>query len=303
MANKLAMPYLVEEERLIQLGPIASCRHLFLLEIIAGTAQNLHLFREQTRDAPGDYSLWYRILENDVHLKSFGNLEKRLAVEEKAVVRIRSSIGILRQYLWERPNFLVIMQQRDCILGHSEVDLRGLLPTEITDDSLRNGTSIDNAMTCRCVLKKQTTPRNIGDSQDNEAFLDLELRLIYRASKQPEETGATDIFPAKPREKEKFQPTNIYDEAAISEIDAHRNPCGDFSKCISSNLQKDWKNPTIPNDGALLPRSVVTAAKNVQAHHCYCLNVTLTGIQSSLSIENVEFRYFQGSLITRIQRT
>ncbi|XP_043280435.1 centrosomal protein of 120 kDa-like [Venturia canescens] len=303
-SSKLASPYLVEEECLIQLGPITTCRSLFLLEIVAGTAQNLHLFREQAREAAGDYSLWYRVLENDVQLKAFGSLERRLAVDEKAVIRIRSSLEILRNYLQERPNLLLIMQQSDTVLGHSEVDLRSLLPSKLTELSSINESNNDNVINRRCVLNKRTTPRNIGDSQDNEAFLDLQLRLIYIGPKQTDETRATDIFQIPSRPPERFEPPNVNE--ATSEIDAHRNPCGDFNKCIGGdyrnlgcrNLQNDYENPRIPDDRLPLPRSVVTATNSynnhensVEAYHCYCLNVSLTGIQSSSPIQNIEFRF------------
>ena len=273
------LPHLIEEENIIQLGPLSTCQSLYLLQITAETAQNLHLLKPEKSEYPGaNYRLWYRILENDVQLQTFDTLKNTWILNEKVIIRIRSSHQVLKNYLEEQPNIMLILQHKETILSHCEIDLRPLLSVETPGET-------PSILNKRCVLTSPKTPR-IGDD-DNSAFMDLQLRLICVESKKS------------------IDPPEIYrmgqrSQTSFSDIKTHRNPCGDFSKCIGRCRSMNpliSGDSRIPNDRVPLARSINTCSRgdrpgSVEAYHCYCLNINLIGIKLTSTIRNIEFRYF-----------
>lgn len=296
--SEAVIPRLNEKESLIQLGPEATCSSLFLLDIVASTAKNLHLLRQETFNGSGeDYTFWYRVLENDVRLKTFAALEERLELNERALIRIRSSWNVLRNYLLKQPNLLLILQRGDTILGHTEVDLSPLMDAETIQDSVRNKPNADNLLNHRCVLINETRPSSIHDNDDKQPFLDLQLSLRCIDEKEmAQQRGEGD--PVERYGQEWSGDIGLGLNCAFSEIDAHKNPCGDFNKSSNKDrrIRKSLYTNTLKvgnvrNEKAIAdPSGARNASKSLEAYHCYCLNVSLIGIKLSSSIRNIEFR-------------
>lgn len=81
--------YLHPDEQLIQLGPLDTCCQLFILSIMAMCVENLHLLLFEHPNKYSTLRFSYRVLENDVELKSFKTEYGRSHfVPEKVIVRI-----------------------------------------------------------------------------------------------------------------------------------------------------------------------------------------------------------------------
>lgn len=170
-----ATPRLLHEERLIQLGPDSTCRDLFLLSITAGRAENLELLvQRESRDIKEEFSFWYQILDNDIQLKSFRNISpvKFHVLNEKIVIRIRSSLNVLRNYFQKNPYLLVKLQHANVLAGQSKIDIRSLIPSDNAADFFNDSNDTSMALDQKCYLAMDNDAETIGGSESIENTFD-----------------------------------------------------------------------------------------------------------------------------------
>ncbi|KOC59380.1 Centrosomal protein of 120 kDa [Habropoda laboriosa] len=100
--NKVT-PVLLRDERLIQLGPLDICHELFLMSITAVSATNVDSLLTTElycMDIKNNLYFWCKILENDVYFNQSKKESGQLWIlNEKIVIRIRSSLKIFKEYL------------------------------------------------------------------------------------------------------------------------------------------------------------------------------------------------------------
>lgn len=180
----MVTPFLIYEERLIQLGSLNLCNEIFLLNIISNSVINLDalLLENSNNDIKENLSIWYYILESDVKLKSFiKDSEKTLVLNEKIVVRIRSSLDTLRSYLLLKPYLNISLKYKDSIVSQTQVNLQPL--TNDIPDFLQFTNGKTTILNERCYLN-QTNIFHPIDTKHNQSYIDLQLKLQYVGSKE-----------------------------------------------------------------------------------------------------------------------
>ena len=175
------VPLLQREERLIQLGSPEKCQDIFLLNITTGMSANLDLLANEPVAAETTFSFWYRILENDVQLKPFrSNDATSWILNEKIVIRIRSSLSVLKNYLESKPFLLVSLKHKDCVIGHTEVDIRPLVPTENVDEFLKIAVNSSTILDQHCLLISDTKTESEGNNLilNGRSTININLLII-----------------------------------------------------------------------------------------------------------------------------
>lgn len=180
--NKVT-PILLRDERLIQLGPLNICHELFLMNITAISAMHVDslLPMKYYTDMKNNLYFWCKILENDVYFnqskKEYGDL---WALNEKIVIRIRSSLKIFKEYLQLKPFLFIYLKYKDNILGQSEINLQSLIPTDNIEEFLKITENSSSILTQRCYLcKTNFVENNEIEKICKKPYLDLQLKLQY----------------------------------------------------------------------------------------------------------------------------
>ncbi|XP_063980873.1 centrosomal protein of 120 kDa isoform X2 [Diachasmimorpha longicaudata] len=298
--NDLPVPYVISEERLIQLGPITTSRELFSLNILTGITANLHLIvpKPTSPNSPTKLlTFWYKILDNELQSKPFTMDSTVFSLNEKIIMRIRSSFPVLQIYVEKNPNFLVVLKCGESVLGESEVDLKGLLSGGSSGQWVDIPGGKEALLNKRCFLKTLDR-RDETDNADEKPYLDLQL-VLTRFGNQGDEVHVNSL-PNNSSSTTKHIET-IMEKQCVTM--GHQNPPDDSAKHLRSVHETDctskmnhFSNSEILQDQ---PRNTIThswsekdVTKNVEAYHCYCLHVALNSmtLQSQL-IKNIEFRF------------
>ncbi|XP_033215252.1 centrosomal protein of 120 kDa [Belonocnema kinseyi] len=316
------VPCLQRDERLIQLGPPETCQDIFLLSITAGMAANLDLLAKEKVGAETTFSFWYRILETDVQLKPFrSNDASSWILNEKIVIRIRSSLSVLKNYLETKPFLLVTLRHKDCTIGQTEVNLQPLVPADNVQEFLKHAVNSSTVLLDQhCLLTSET--RSECEGHVRKPYVSLQLKLQYVGIKNTvSESQKPNSLPNSLPNFCTTSSTNdihFHDTGQItnlllpkpSGIESHRNPGGDFRRCRTGepciftcgNIQQQSMNcemiqqqPRVhPHSSELAKHCCNEYSKNVETYRCYCLNVQLNSINLSTSseiIHHVEFRF------------
>lgn len=177
-------PYLYPDEQLIQLGPLDTCYELFLLSITAMCIENLHLLLPEHLNKHSVVRFLYRVLENDVELKSFKTESgKSHFVPEKVVVRIRSSLSVLKHYLQLKPYLLIYLKHENSVIAESSVNLQSLVSADSLQEFLKCADNGSTILHEQCFLIKQDSIEKSIENQHPKSHLGLQLKLQYIGSK------------------------------------------------------------------------------------------------------------------------
>jgi len=178
------IPYLHPDEQLIQLGPLDTCCELFILSIMAMYIKNLHLLLPENSNKHSTV-LSYRVLENDVELRPFKTESNRSHfVPEKVIMRIRSSLSVLKQYLQSKPYLLIYLKHENDIIAESSVNLQSLVPVDNLQEFLKCASHASTTLNEQCFLIKQDSiEKSIENQNHQKPYLDLQLKLQYIGNK------------------------------------------------------------------------------------------------------------------------
>nr|XP_030113591.3 centrosomal protein of 120 kDa isoform X1 [Taeniopygia guttata] len=127
---KSIVPVLNEEEGYHQIGPAEYCRDHFVLSVTIVFATQLEQLVPSTMKLPDrhpEFFFYYSLLGNDVTNGPFTDLINPNFEPERASVRIRSTVDVLRVYLCAQSKLQVHLCCGDHSLGSTEVPLSGLL--------------------------------------------------------------------------------------------------------------------------------------------------------------------------------
>lgn len=176
------IPYLHPDEQLIQVGPPNICCELFLLSITATCIENLHLLLPECLSNHNVVHFFYRVLENNVELKPFSiEFEGSRTFYEKVIVKIQSSLSVLKHYLQSKPHFLIFLKLEDSIIAESLVNLESLVPVDNLQEFLKCTTNASIILHERCFLTKLNTIEKPIENQ--KSYLDLQFKLQYIGNK------------------------------------------------------------------------------------------------------------------------
>lgn len=178
------IPYLNPDEQLIQLGSLDTCCELFILSVTAMCIENLHLLLPEYLKNRSTVRFLYRVLENDVELKPF-KIEsgKSHFVPEKVIVRIQSSLSVLKQYLQLKPYLLIYLKHASNVIAESSVNLQSLVPADSLQEFLKCAANASTTLHEQCFLIKQDSTEKLHENEHQKSYLDLQLKLQYIGSK------------------------------------------------------------------------------------------------------------------------
>lgn len=184
LQNDKIIPCLYPDEQLIQLGSLNTCHELFLLNITAVYIENLHLLLPEDLNRDNVVHFSYRVLENDVELEPFKiQSEKPHFLHEKVIVRIRSSLSVLKHYLQSEPHLLIFLKHENSVIAESSVNLGPLVVTDNVQEFLKC-TANTSTIHEKCFLapKQNLVEKSIKD-QYSKSYLDLQFKLQYVGNK------------------------------------------------------------------------------------------------------------------------
>jgi len=129
-----------EEGGYHQIGPAEHCTDPFIMSVTIAFATQLEQLIPCTMKLPerqAEFFFYYSLLGNDVTNEPFNDLINPNFEPERASVRIRSSIEILRVYLALQSKLQIHLCCGDQSLGSTEVPLTGLLKKGSTEINQR----------------------------------------------------------------------------------------------------------------------------------------------------------------------
>ncbi|XP_069348958.1 centrosomal protein of 120 kDa isoform X4 [Eulemur rufifrons] len=138
-----------EEGGYHQIGPAESCTDSFIMSVTIAFATQLEQLIPCTMKLPErqpEFFFYYSLLGNDVTNEPFNDLINPNFEPERASVRIRSSVEILRVYLALQSKLQIHLCCGDQSLGSTEIPLTGLLKKGSTEINHRPVT-IEGAFT------------------------------------------------------------------------------------------------------------------------------------------------------------
>nr|CAD7409007.1 unnamed protein product [Timema poppensis] len=124
------------EEGIIQIGPEDMGSDIFLLTILVGVASNLQLLLPDQLDGrleDSEFHFRYNILGYTIHTKPFSLTPGSNVVvpaNEKIVVRIRSSLEMLKEYFTELSELKFHLMLEEEEIGYTGMSLKMLVPTD-----------------------------------------------------------------------------------------------------------------------------------------------------------------------------
>ncbi|XP_059160002.1 centrosomal protein of 120 kDa-like [Physella acuta] len=132
---KSLVPVLNEEDGYYQIGPAKTCTEQFVLSITIAYATNLpQLIPSNTPlNSSGGFFFYYSLLGNDVTNEPFHDLVNPSFPAERASVKIRSSIDVLRSFFSRQPGLQIHLCCGDQSLGNCDIPLGGLLKPDSTE--------------------------------------------------------------------------------------------------------------------------------------------------------------------------
>lgn len=119
-----------EEGGYHQIGPAERCTDAFVMSVTIAFATQLEQLIPCTMKLPErqpEFFFYYSLLGNDVTNEPFSDLINPNFEPERASVRIRSSVEVLRVYLALQPKLQIHLCCGDQSLGSTEIPLNGLL--------------------------------------------------------------------------------------------------------------------------------------------------------------------------------
>ncbi|XP_066567429.1 centrosomal protein of 120 kDa [Amia ocellicauda] len=123
------LPLLNEEEGYHQIGPPDYCSDIYVLSVTVAFAAQLEQLIPSTLKLPEEpeFFFYYTLLGNDVTNEPFTDLISPNFEPERASVKIRSSLEVLRVFFAAQQNLQIHLCCADQSLGSTEVSLAGLL--------------------------------------------------------------------------------------------------------------------------------------------------------------------------------
>lgn len=154
----------LEDEHLIQLGPLETCQDMFLLNIITETATNLNYLKQEFKEnGNNDFAFSYNVFDIIIKIKPFRPELDKISINEKVTIKIRTSMAVLMNYLYTKPHFLVKLKHKSFTIGQSEVDLRFLITTSSLQEFRQMNKNATSSLDHYCVFKNVHSKESRGD--------------------------------------------------------------------------------------------------------------------------------------------
>ncbi|XP_067934531.1 centrosomal protein of 120 kDa-like [Watersipora subatra] len=139
-------PQLDDVNGVFQLGPDDRCTEIFVLSVTVAFAHNLADLMPNSRDIsidPQGFYFFYTLFDNDVLTEKFLDLLDPKITAERASIRVRTSLPVIKQYLLSSEPLQFHLCSGDKSLGGASVSLESLFHG--TDSQLAKSAVIEGA--------------------------------------------------------------------------------------------------------------------------------------------------------------
>ncbi|KAJ8686156.1 hypothetical protein QAD02_021950 [Eretmocerus hayati] len=323
-SNANDMPVWLEEEHLIQLGPPDTCKDIFLFSIVARAANNLV-------DSVSDYemnrscriSIIYHVFDSFFSLRPFeSRLASTLLINEKIVVRMRSSFCALLNYLKSKSHFLIKMKVDGTFVGQSEINLESLVETNYIQSINKKTYGSASTKDYFCELRNTDSKRieegqKRGDVVTKAAGLEVHIRLQHvGTSNAMIENGQRVTYEPQPSVGFQRKPNHLDEKVNLTSVPYFcRNPDPSIykehhqifnQKLTSSGENLEYPFINSPVHGMCnYPQNNPSKSFRTRTYRSYCLSVHLKAIKffdPDPDLQKIEFRFYQpeGEIINKV---
>ena len=166
------MPVWLSDEHLIQLGPTDLCQDIFQLYISAEMLLNTQkLYQDLPKNENNVFSFIYNIFDTFVRLKPFKLEPDNMPLNERIMIRVRTSISVLKRYLHTKTHFFVKLKHNNDTIGISEINLKPLVREDSLQQFLHTNENAIASMQCNCILNETQCKEGRGDCQKGKIVL------------------------------------------------------------------------------------------------------------------------------------
>ncbi|XP_014230772.1 centrosomal protein of 120 kDa-like isoform X1 [Trichogramma pretiosum] len=295
------VPLWLPDEHLIQLGPLELCQDVFQLYIATHALTHLtSFFDEFPKSENNNFVIVLNILGTFIRLKPFKMESDNISINEKIVIKIRTSLPVLRDYLLTRPHFIVKLKHENVTIGISEVNLKSLIKV----DDLQCFIEMESnyvPVEFNCIFKHVCSKGGKGDCQGGDEFttmpcLSISVKLKYFQLKK--------VFNGKTFHP--LSPSVRQSKSNVAQISNH-NSCSNGSTSnehselnpnqkSNRNIDKiDHKMCSVPREKLYTLDNGNNTAEAQNIHRSYSLKITLKNITflfSKNDVQIVEFRFY-----------
>ncbi|XP_045450158.1 centrosomal protein of 120 kDa-like [Melitaea cinxia] len=173
-------PTLICDEGLIQIG---SDNHLFILELLIGTVENIDLLlpTDMIKEDLNCY-VTYTVFTHTITTDRAAVHGSRAALNQRSSLRVRSCLRALAQYFARCPLLVATLRAQGDV-GICSLDLRKLIPTDNIEEFLNNFCNNDNSLTIyeRCFMIRCD---GVETKDRRKPYMDVELSLRYLGEKK-----------------------------------------------------------------------------------------------------------------------
>ncbi|XP_043916700.1 centrosomal protein of 120 kDa [Protopterus annectens] len=295
--NLLAV--LNEEEGYHQIGPAEYCSDFFVLSVTIAFATHLEQLIPSTMKLPEErpeFFFYYALLGNDVTSEPFTDLISPNFEPERASVKIRSSVEVLRVYLAGQPDLQIHICCGDQSLGSTTIPMKGLLKKDNleTDPPTVEGAFILTPPH-RTKQKLPPVPLEMAPTLGVSVTLRKDVTSLQVSSPkkdhpEPVNKGVISPLPLKPSNQE--QKPRSPSVRSASPTCSHSPPTKDQSTASEVESLKDDKEAKEVQDvpvsssrkepAAVLSDTVSTSAPKIAipaASHHFCFALDLRSIR------------------------
>ncbi|XP_006987551.1 centrosomal protein of 120 kDa isoform X1 [Peromyscus maniculatus bairdii] len=292
-----------EEGGYHQIGPAEHCTDPFILSVTIAFATQLEQLIPCTMKLPErqpEFFFYYSLLGNDVTNEPFNDLINPNFEPERASVRIRSSVEVLRVYLAFHSKLQIHLCCGDQSLGSTEIPLNGLLKKGSTEIN-QHPVTVEGAFTLdppnRAKQKLAPVPLELAptvgvsvalqrEGIDSQSLIELKTqnghepehskKRVLTPIKEKTLTGAKSpsVSPVQPQNQ--TPPTK--DDATESEVESlqyDKDPKQNV-KGISS-IPASLAQPVAPSNASEVVTSGQKIAVPATSHH-FCFSIDLRSI-------------------------
>lgn len=292
-----------EEGGYHQIGPAEHCTDPFILSVTIAFATQLEQLIPCTMKLPErqpEFFFYYSLLGNDVTNEPFNDLINPNFEPERASVRIRSSVEVLRVYLAFHSKLQIHLCCGDQSLGSTEIPLNGLLKKGSTEIN-QHPVTVEGAFTLdppnRAKQKLAPVPLELAptvgvsvalqrEGIDSQSLIELKTqnghepehskKRVLTPIKEKTLTGAKSpsVSPVQPQNQ--TPPTK--DDATESEVESlqyDKDPKQNV-KGISS-IPASLVQPVAPSNASEVVTSGQKIAVPATSHH-FCFSIDLRSI-------------------------
>ncbi|XP_045060412.2 centrosomal protein of 120 kDa isoform X4 [Desmodus rotundus] len=288
-----------EEGGYHQIGPADSCTDFFTMSVTIAFATQLEQLIPCTMKLPErqpEFFFYYSLLGNDVTNEPFNDLINPNFEPERASVRIRSSIEILRVYLALQSKLQIHLCCGDQSLGSTEIPLTGLLKKGSTEIN-QHPVTVEGAFTLdppnRAKQKLAPIPVELAPTLGVSVALQREgidtqslIELKTQNEHEPQHSKKRVLTPIKEKLTEPKSPSvspviphdqspPTKDDATESEVeslqydkDAKPNP-----KAISPSVPVSLAQPVTTSNAAETASGQKIAVPATSHHFCFSLDL------------------------------